>query len=242
MNVLVLRWLSEILDWILNQRSFLISLSFRASAEMGLTTSTDLSRILCSRFVRKRDVQIAMCNRNSQIQSRNDQITNLIPVGLNGPGKTTILYKLKLDQVLTTIPTVGFNIESIDYKNLRFNIWDIGGGSAIRSLWGVYASKSDAAIFVVDSNDRGNIAEAIEEIQNKLNMDAFENIPVLVFANKQDLPDAMSADDLAEKLRLNAMLNLTVSSSSNHFESHDIWHLSVLVAYSSMFSCHRRGT
>lgn len=52
---------------------------------------------------------------------------------------------------------------------------------------------------MVDSNDRGNIAEAIEEIQNKLNMDAFENIPVLVFANKQDLQEAMSADDLLSR-------------------------------------------
>lgn len=41
-------------------------------------------------------------------------------VGLDAAGKTTILYKLKLGEVVTTIPTIGFNVETVEYKNISF--------------------------------------------------------------------------------------------------------------------------
>lgn len=51
-----------------------------------------------------------------------------------------ILYKLKLNQDVTTIPTVGFNVESVTYKNVKFNVWDVGGQDKIRPLWRHYYS------------------------------------------------------------------------------------------------------
>jgi hypothetical protein len=51
-----------------------------------------------------------------------------------------ILYKLKLDQGVTTIPTVGFNVETVTYKNTKFNVWDVGGQDKIRPLWRHYFS------------------------------------------------------------------------------------------------------
>merc|ERR1712118_536659 len=51
----------------------------------------------------------------------------ILMVGLDAAGKTTILYKLKLGDVLTTIPTIGFNVETVEYKNIEFTVWDIGG-------------------------------------------------------------------------------------------------------------------
>ena len=48
-------------------------------------------------------------------------------LGLDGSGKTSLLYKMKLDEVITTIPTIGFNVESIPFKNVKFCIWDVGG-------------------------------------------------------------------------------------------------------------------
>ena len=59
-------------------------------------------------------------------------------VGLDGAGKTTILYQLKLGETLNTIPTIGFNVETVEYKNIHFTVWDIGGQDAIRSLWRHY--------------------------------------------------------------------------------------------------------
>lgn len=65
--------------------------------------------------------------------------------GTDGPYGLTrvaaILYKLKLtNQEVTTIPTVGFNVESVTYKNVKFNVWDVGGQDKIRPLWRHYYS------------------------------------------------------------------------------------------------------
>jgi small GTP-binding protein len=66
------------------------------------------------------------------------QQSRIILLGLDGAGKTTILYKLKLGEVVISVPTVGFNVETIRYKNLKFNIWDVSGGVGIRKLWRHY--------------------------------------------------------------------------------------------------------
>lgn len=90
----------------------------------------------------------------------------LISVGLDAAGKTTILYKLKLGEVVTTIPTIGFNVESVEYKNICFTVWDVGGQDKIRPLWRHYFQNTQGLIFVVDSNDRDRITEAEKELQN----------------------------------------------------------------------------
>jgi ADP-ribosylation factor protein 1 len=56
-------------------------------------------------------------------------------LGLDGAGKTTITYKLKLGEIVQTTPTIGFNFETVSYKNIKFNIWDIAGQDRIRQLW-----------------------------------------------------------------------------------------------------------
>uniref|UniRef100_A0A6B2LT66 ADP-ribosylation factor n=1 Tax=Arcella intermedia TaxID=1963864 RepID=A0A6B2LT66_9EUKA len=84
-------------------------------------------------------------------------------VGLDAPGKTTILYKLKLGEVVTTIPTIGFNVETISFNSRNWTVWDVGGPDKIRPLWRHYYQNTSAAIFVIDSNDRDRIEEAIFE-------------------------------------------------------------------------------
>ena len=56
----------------------------------------------------------------------------ILMVGLDAAGKTTILYKLKLNEVVTTIPTVGFSVETVSFQNLEMTIWDVGGQKTIR--------------------------------------------------------------------------------------------------------------
>ncbi|KAA0193630.1 hypothetical protein HAZT_HAZT002448 [Hyalella azteca] len=85
-------------------------------------------------------------------------------VGLDAAGKTTILYKLKLGEIVTTIPTIGFNVETVEYKNISFTVWDVGGQDKIRPLWRHYFQNTQGLIFVVDSNDRERISEASEEL------------------------------------------------------------------------------
>ena len=62
----------------------------------------------------------------------------ILMVGLDGAGKTTILYKMKLGEVVTTIPTIGFNVETVEYKNISFTVWDVGGQKRLRLLWHHY--------------------------------------------------------------------------------------------------------
>jgi len=126
----------------------------------------------------------------------------ILMVGLDAAGKTTILYKLKLGEIVTTIPTIGFNVETVQYKKINFTVWDVGGQDKIRPLWRHYYQNTQGLIFVVDSNDRDRINEAAEELQKMLREDELKDAVVLVFANKQDLPGAMSVSEMTDKLGL----------------------------------------
>merc|ERR1712186_271515 len=116
----------------------------------------------------------------------------ILMVGLDAAGKTTILYKLKLGEVVTTIPTIGFNVETVEYKNITFQVWDVGGQDKIRRLWRHYYVGTHGAIFVIDSSDRDRIQDAREELTKMLSEDEMRDAVLLVMANKQDLPNAMS--------------------------------------------------
>lgn len=153
----------------------------------------------------------------------------LLMLGLDAAGKTSaytlcvylssrmlndsgiaILYKLKMNQSVTTIPTgtfsipcltflsyhylvltltiVGFNVETVTYKNVKFNVWDVGGQDMIRPLWKHYYTGTQGLVFVVDSQDRERIDEAKRELHGILGDREMKECLLLVFANKQDLP------------------------------------------------------
>merc|ERR1712187_719755 len=95
----------------------------------------------------------------------------------------------KLGEEVTTIPTIGFNVETVEYKNINFRVWDVGGQDKIRRLWRHYYLNTQGLIFVVDSNDRERIEAARDELTKILSEDEMRDAVVLVFANKQDLPD-----------------------------------------------------
>jgi len=129
----------------------------------------------------------------------------ILMVGLDAAGKTTILYKLKLGEIVTTIPTIGFNVETVEYKNISFTVWDVGGQDKIRPLWKYYFQNTQGLIFVVDSNDRDRVVEARDELHRMLNEDELRDAVLLVFANKQDLPNAMNAAEITDKLGLHSL-------------------------------------
>ena len=129
----------------------------------------------------------------------------ILMVGLDNAGKTTILYRLKLEEIVSTVPTLGFNVETVTYKNISFTVWDIGGQDKIRSLWRVYFQGTQGLIFVVDSADRERIEEAKTELHKLLGEEQLANVVLLVLANKQDMPDAMAASDVREMLGLGSM-------------------------------------
>jgi len=129
----------------------------------------------------------------------------IVMLGLDAAGKTTILYKLNRGEVVTTIPTIGFNVETVEFscKSLvSFTTFDLGGRTPMRIMWRHYFQNCDALIFVVDSNDRDRIEDAREELFKVLQEEELRDVKVLVFANKQDLPGAMAVSELTAKLGL----------------------------------------
>lgn len=129
----------------------------------------------------------------------------ILLVGLDAAGKTTVLYKLKLGDTLHTIPTVGFNVETVQYKRLTFTMWDIGGQDKIRPLWRHYYDGTDAVIFVVDANDRDRADLVTSELHKMLAAPELQDSALLILANKQDLPQSMTASEVMEKLQLSKL-------------------------------------
>merc|ERR1712113_318699 len=129
--------------------------------------------------------------------------SRLLMLGLDAAGKTTVLYKLKHNETITTIPTVGFNVEELEYKRLRMTVWDVGGQDKIRKLWRHYYQGVQGLVFVVDSNDCDRIEDAHDELFRIVDDESFpRDAAVLVFANKQDLPGALTASEIVKKMEL----------------------------------------
>lgn len=132
----------------------------------------------------------------------------ILMLGLDAAGKTTLLYKLKLGEVQTTIPTIGFNVEQVEYCNITFTVWDVGGQDKLRMLWRHYYNGVEGLIFVIDSNDLQRVDLAKQELQRLLAADELKNCILLVFANKQDLPNALDAKSLSQQLELQGLKNV----------------------------------
>ena len=176
-------------------------------------------------------------------------------LGLDAAGKTTILYKLHIGEVLSTVPTlgtpdphpsrgsstrasdlaqprsgsrspspsplavalvspparapppsfVGFNVEKVQYKNVMFTVWDVGGQEKLRPLWRHYFNNTDGLIYVVDSLDKDRIDRAANEFHSIINDPFMRNSAILVFANKQDMKNCMSAAEVAEALGMHTL-------------------------------------
>ena len=127
--------------------------------------------------------------------------------GLDSAGKTTVLLKLKrgekrLKEHVTTIPTMDFNVETWEYKGHKFSVWDVGGQDSIRPLWRHHLTGTQALVYVVDSNDRERVRKAAQELHKIMLDHAMKDACLLVFANKSDLPHALSPDEVGEELQL----------------------------------------
>ena len=128
-------------------------------------------------------------------------------VGLDGVGKTTILYKLKHYEAMRTYPTYGFNIETFENKNTIFNVYEVGGKQKIRPLWKYYFQYTQELVFVIDAEDRARIEEARNELMVLLCDETVSEAALLILANKQDAPGAMTVREISDKLGLLYLTN-----------------------------------
>ncbi|KAG8346770.1 putative ADP ribosylation factor family Signal recognition particle [Trypanosoma vivax] len=138
-----------------------------------------------------------------------DRKIRVLVLGLDNAGKTSILYRLQLGNVTSTVPTVGFNLETLHYKNISFEVWDLGGQANIRPFWRCYFTDTDAIIYVVDSTDKDRMGVAKHELYSLLEEDELRNSLLLIFANKQDMMGAADEADMAQHLGLVTLLDRT---------------------------------
>ena len=131
----------------------------------------------------------------------------ILILGLDASGKTTIINRLKTGTNAVTIPTIGFNTETFEFGNLTFTAFDIGGQDNIRALWHHYYEGADAIVFVVDSADQARFRQVSTELQKLLCTPTLQHIPFLIFANKQDLSNAATTASIKNALKLHTIRN-----------------------------------
>eukprot|EP00494_Astrolonche_serrata_P026014 UN26275 len=129
----------------------------------------------------------------------------ILLLGLDAAGKTTVLYKLHVGDTVTTIPTIGFNVETVEYKNIKFTMWDVGGQDKIRPLWRHYFQNTDALIWVVDASDEDRMDTCKEEFHKVCGEHDLKESKILVLANKMDLPGALKPNVLSKSLNMGGL-------------------------------------
>lgn len=152
---------------------------------------------------------------------------HVVMLGLDSAGKTTALYRLKFDQYLNTVPTIGFNCEKIKgtvgrSKGIHFLMWDVGGQEKLRPLWKSYTRCTDGIVFVVDSVDTERMEEAKMELLKTAKSPDNSGVPILVLANKQDLPGAKDSKELEKLLGLH---EISSTGSCSH-----LWYIQAACA------------
>ena len=139
--------------------------------------------------------------------TKNRNNFKIIILGMQNAGKTTILYRLYLGQLVKTTPTIGSNVEELTYNNVKFQAWDLGGQESTRTVWDVYYMNTDAVVFVIDSQDDEYFEESKAEFHKLLKNSNLKNAILLIFANKQDLPGAKPVNQIIEDYELNTIKN-----------------------------------
>jgi GTP-binding protein SAR1 len=120
---------------------------------------------------------------------------NIIFLGLDNAGKTTMLYMLQSDKFTQTDSTMHPHQAEVTIGNIKFNSYDLGGHSQARKTWREYAGSVDGIVFMVDAADLTRLPEAKQELENLLNMQELKDIPVCVFGNKVDKKEALKEEE-----------------------------------------------
>ncbi|XP_006010535.1 ADP-ribosylation factor-like protein 4D [Latimeria chalumnae] len=145
----------------------------------------------------------------------NFQSLHVVVIGLDSAGKTSLLYRLKLKEFVKSIPTKGFNTEKIKMmvgtsRSITFQVWDVGGQEKLRPLWKSYTRRTDGMVFVVDSTELERMEEAKVELHKISKTAENQGVPVLILANKQDLPEALSVPEVEKLLTVNELSSSTL--------------------------------
>ncbi|XP_051956523.1 ADP-ribosylation factor-like protein 3 [Xyrauchen texanus] len=148
------------------------------------------------------EVQKGLFSVIEKLKGTTEQELRIVLLGLDNAGKTTLLKQLASEDVNTITPTQGFNIKSVACDGMKLNVWDIGGQRKIRPFWKKYLENTDLLIYVIDSADKKRFEETGLELSELIDEENLNGVPLLIFANKQDLATASPASEIAEGLNL----------------------------------------
>ncbi|CAN8032118.1 hypothetical protein HPB47_008621 [Ixodes persulcatus] len=139
---------------------------------------------------------------------RKEKEVRVLILGLDNAGKTTLLKKFNGEDTSTISPTLGFNIKTLEHRGFQMNMWDVGGQKSLRTYWRNYFESTDAIVWVVDSADRRRMQDCHDELHSLICEEKLLGATLLVFANKQDLPGALTPAEIKEALQLNEIHSL----------------------------------
>jgi ADP-ribosylation factor-like protein 3 len=126
----------------------------------------------------------------------------VVMLGLDNAGKTTVLNTLAQGSNYEIAPTRGFNVQSLQKDDLTLQVHDIGGQASTWRLWPSFLANVDVLVFVVDSADRSRLHEVARAMKFLLTNDKLSGIPMLLWANKQDLLNALTPSEIVQSLDL----------------------------------------
>uniref|UniRef100_A0A9J2P823 ADP-ribosylation factor-like protein 3 n=1 Tax=Ascaris lumbricoides TaxID=6252 RepID=A0A9J2P823_ASCLU len=176
----------------------------RQMGERGANASMAEMCIRCGRhgYIDARTDREGLLGILRKFKSQPGKELRILLLGLDNAGKTTILKNLASEDIAHITPTQGFNIKSVVSDDVKLNVWDIGGQRKIRPYWKNYFENTDVLIYVIDSSDRKRFDETGLELLELLEEEKLKSVPVLIYANKQDLVTAAKASEIAEGLQL----------------------------------------
>ena len=148
---------------------------------------------------------MSFLSRLARARQKKQRTVKIAWLGLDYAGKTTIIKRITKNVFSEgTKRTLGMNVDEFESEGVKMVSWDIGGQETFRSsLWRSYMAGSQGVIFVVDSADKDRFAEAKQELWNYVfDNPEVQDVPILILANKQDLPEAANAGEIARALGL----------------------------------------
>lgn len=137
----------------------------------------------------------------------------VLMLGLDSSGKTSISQSLLNRGIDQVTPTLGFNIETIQWEGFNVDIWDIGGQSTLRAFWNNYFESTDVLIWVVDVADVQRLDESWKELESVLKCQGIQGSSLLIWINKIDL---VGIED-HERLREQVIKGLNLDQLDNEF-------------------------
>ena len=150
----------------------------------------------------------------ARVSSRRRE-TRVVMLGMDAAGKTSVLYRLVNNEAVATIPTIGFNVETVKVRGTSMTVWDVGGQDSMLPLWSHYYQGMDAVVFVVDASDRDRMPrEELQKVRRDVaDVNSGRPLPLLVLWNKTD------ADGSANVSQARPLLGLAQDDDTVHVQA-----------------------